>query len=816
MDGTERTMKASLKWLLELLPTLAGLPAGEVAKKLTFAGLEVEGVHEYGLGTEGCVVAEVVSFRPHPTKSGLRLVTVELGGGTQEIVCGAPNVPDPGGLVVLAKLGAHLPAKNMTIARREIAGVVSEGMLCSESELGLSEESEGILVLPPGTAKAGTPLIDAIPHVRDTVFEINITPNRPDGLGHIGLARDLAAVLGVPFAPKVIPAFGADDVPLDVSVTVASEERCPEFSTARATGITVGPSPLAWRYRLLALGVRPISNLVDVTNLVLLGHGQPMHAFDLAKVRGRTIVVRTAEEGEPFTTLDGVARKLSKDDLVVCDGEGPVALAGVMGGENSEISATTTEVLFECAYFDPRGVRRTGRRHGLHTEASHRFERGVDPGGLEAALAYAVSLTLQVVPAAKLSRPRYVVGAKANETPRELTTKVVTLRASFMDRLLGVKVPLSDARAILERLGCKVHASAAGDSLDVALPTHRPDLSREVDLVEEVIRVRGIDSVPTELPPVRGSREVGGREALEHAARRAASGAGLSEAITFRFTSRKALADVLAPEATVVLENPINEHQTVMRTSLLPGLLEALAQARRHGVRSAGLFAVGPVFLPSKGDLPEERPELVAVLAGDRAGYLEKPSPVDAWDAKGVALAIVAALTGRDAEVITYTAAERPAFMHPRAAAKLVIGTTVVGSFGLLHPSVGDAYELEGALPFVSVDLVAVAKHPRAPRYKPIPKLPASPRDLALVVHDDVPAGQVRAAILAAAGPLATDVELFDRFVGGANIPKDHASLAFRVIYRSDERTLTDAEVEKAHTKVVKEVEERFGATQRK
>lgn len=808
-------MKASLKWLVDLLPELSKLSADDVAKKLTFAGLEVEGVTQFGAGTEGCVVAKVVSFRPHPTKSGLRLVTVDLGEGTQEIVCGAPNVPDAGGLVVLAKLGAYLPAKDMTIARREIAGVVSEGMLCSESELGLSEESAGILILPPGTGNPGQSLVEAIPHVRDVVFEINITPNRPDGLGHVGLARDLAAVLGVAFAPKRAPTFGSDDVPLDVDVKVVDQDRCPEFSTARAVGITIAPSPLAWRYRLLALGVRPISNLVDITNLVLLGHGQPMHAFDLAKVRGRKIVVRTAAEGEPFTTLDGVARKLSKDDLVVCDGEGPVALAGVMGGENSEISASTTEVLFECAYFDARGVRRTGRRHGLHTEASHRFERGTDPGGLEAALATAVKLTLEVVPGAKLSPPRYVTGATANTTPRELTTKVVSLRSSFMTRLLGIAVPLSDARGILERLGCTVHASGEG-ALDVALPTHRPDLSREVDLVEEVIRVRGIDTVPTELPPVRGSRAVGGREALEHSVRRAAASVGLSEAITFRFTSAKALADVFAKEATVVLENPINEHQTVMRTSLLPGLLESLAQARRHGVRSAGLFAVGPVFLPSKNDLPEERPELFAVLVGDRAAYLEKPAPVDAWDAKGVALALVAALTGKEPEVVTYTAGERPAYMHPRAAAKLVLGTTVIGSFGLLHPDVGDKYDFAEALPFVTLDLPTLAKHPRVPRYKAIPKFPASPRDLALVVHDDVPAGQVKAAILASAGPLATDVELFDRFTGGANIPKDHASLAFRVVYRSDERTLTDAEVEKAHAKVVKEVEERFGATQRK
>ncbi|HQY61761.1 MAG TPA: phenylalanine--tRNA ligase subunit beta [Polyangiaceae bacterium] len=808
-------MKASLNWLRELLPALNDLSPTQVAERLTSAGLEVEGVHAYGEGSLGCVVARVVSMRPHPTKSGLRLVTVDAGGAPQELVCGAPNVPDPGGLVVLAKLGAHLPAKNMTIARREIAGVVSEGMLCSESELGLSEEGGGILVLPTDAGEPGQAFAAAIPAVNDVVFEIGLTPNRPDGLGHVGLARELGAVLGVPFRAPLPPRFGDEASPFDVVVHVHDPERCPEYAAATVHGVRVGPSPLAWRYRLLALGVRPISNVVDVTNLVLLEHGQPMHAFDLAKVRGAQVHVRAAREGEPFTTLDGVARQLTADDLVVCDGEGPVALAGVMGGANSEISPETRAVLLECAYFDPRGVRRASRRHGLHTESSHRFERGTDPAILASALGRCVEL-LGEVGYASATLPRYVHGASVVLEPRRVPRPRVRLRAAFMRRVLGLDLPFMAARVLLERLGCDVEPEAGADEALVAtVPTHRPDLTREIDLVEEVVRVHGIDRVASDLPAVRGTREHGPREATERRVRALAAGAGLSETITFRFTSPRALAAACAPVAAVELANPINDHQTVMRTSLLPGLLEAVASARRHGVRSASLFALGPIFLPATpGDLPEERPTFTAVLSGERSGWLTKPAPVDVWDAKGVAVALVQGLTGRTPEASAYPAEERPRHLHPRAAGRLTLGGAPVGRFGLLHPDVVEDFDAGELVAVVELFLPELEALPRVPAYRAIPRFPSSSRDLALVVHDDVAAGAVLAAIRAAAGPLAEDVEVFDRFVG-PGIPADHASLAFRVVYRAEGRTLTDAEVDKCHAQVVALAGERFGATLR-
>ena len=373
-------MKASVRWLRELCPQLPD-DANAIAERFTAAGLEVEAAHEFGSGSSACVVARVVSTRPHPSRSGLRLVTVDAGRSRQEVVCGAPNVPEPGGLVVLAPLGAHLPAKGLTIEQRTIAGVSSEGMLCSEAELGLGDDGDGIVVLPGAGFVAGTALGLALPAARDTILELGLTPNRADGLGHVGLAREAAALFEVPFAPPGPSApkrTREEDLAKHVTVVVEDPERCPHYGASILVDVKIARSPLDVRWRLTALGVRPISNVVDVTNLVMFEFGHPMHAFDLDKLGGGRIVVRRARAGEKLVTLDGIERELSSDDLVICDGAAPVALAGVMGGGDSEISASTSRVLLECAYFDPRGVRRAARRHGLHTESSHRFERGID------------------------------------------------------------------------------------------------------------------------------------------------------------------------------------------------------------------------------------------------------------------------------------------------------------------------------------------------------------------------------------------------------------------------------------------------------
>ena len=625
-------MRASYQWLKEL----TGIDASpeDMAEKLTAVGLEVEAIHRFP-APDKVVVAEVRALRPHPKRDKLRLVTLTDGSAEDEIVCGAPNVPEPGGRVLFAQLGAALPTESgepFVISERAIGGVPSRGMICSESELGIGAGGEGIFVfgdVSGAEAPApGTPLAEALP-VGDAVFEIGLTPNRPDCLGHLGIARDLAAIYGVPFSPPTPPApplraegavppadarvalawgEGGREVALEddagvasFAIDIADAARCPRYGAAFVLGATVKPSPFWLRYRLHVLGLRSISNLVDATNLVMLERGHPIHGFDLAKLRGTRIEVRLATEGETLETLDGEERELSTDDLLICDGEGPVALAGVMGGANSEIEAATRHVAIECAYFDPRSVRRTSRRTGLHTDASHRFERGVDPNAVPAVLARAAQLMAELGGGVALAEGLDVVAA-AHEAPR------ITLRRERLDALLGYPVPKDVPARVLAALGATDIAEDDG-SVTVTAPSWRPDLHREVDLIEEVARIHGYEHVPTAVPRVRPSATgTAPRIRFERALREQAAAAGLFEAVSYSFVAASELAAARAPTATVALANPLSEERSVMRTSLLPGLMAAARQALRRQAPEVLLFELGRVFAPTGDRLPEETP----------------------------------------------------------------------------------------------------------------------------------------------------------------------------------------------------------------
>ncbi len=819
-------MLVSYLWIKQLLPGLHAT-AAEVASRLTRGGLEVEAVQEVGLGLDPIVVAEVRAIEPHPSKSGLRLVTVDRGGQTQCVVCGASNVPAPGGRVLLAPLGTVIPGLG-PLTPREIGGVSSEGMLVSEEELGLATESDGIIVLDSGLGAPGSKLFDVLPEARDTIFHIGVTPNRPDALGHVGVARDVAALFGIEFAP---PAPGAvarwSDERLDALVTVENHdfERCPHYGAAVVLDVSIAPSPAWLRWRLHKLGVRPISNVVDITNFVLLGFGQPMHAFDLDRVRGGRIGVRRARAGEPFTTLDGVARSLDADDLVICDAEGPSALAGVMGGQDSEIRDSTRRVLLECAYFTPRGVRRTSRRHGLGTESSFRFERGVDFGAVPRVLEIATALICELGGGAAVKGAIHAKGPEP-ELP------VVPLRSQRLNALLGVEVPFAEATGILRRLGLEVVRDGSTE-VEVRGASHRPDISREADLIEEVARVRGLDLIPSKIPaiqpqPPRTSGKLE-REAATHA-----TALGLSEALTYSFVSPRELEAVHAPPPLVRIKNPLSEARTVMRTSLLPGLLEALGRARRHGEAAVRLFAVGSRFLPAADetrsvarprrpedarDLPGERPSFAAVLAGPRPTYLAAPEPLDVFDAKGIALEMAERMTHRTARARLASGGEGPRHLHPRGAGEVWVDDQRVGVFGPLHPEVVDAFDLGGEAFVVELDLAAIeGLGRRTPRHRAIPRLPPVTRDVAMVVHDDVTAEQVEAVIREAAGELCESVTLFDVFRGGS-VPDDHRSLAFHLVYRDPKaalepdraRMLTDREVDQRHAQVLAAAGQRLG-----
>jgi len=828
-------MRVSLRWLRELLPALPK-EASVVAELLTDIGLAVDGVEDFSRRFDGCVTAEVQKIEAHPSRSNLRLVTVNRGNGvTQTVVCGAPNVPEAPGLVILAGIGANLPGVGFALERRAIGGVPSEGMLCSAAELGVAESSEGITILDRGIASPGTPLVEVFPELDDAIFELDITPNRPDALGHVGVARDLAARLAQSFAlpaPASIPAQqqqAAASLEQLVSIENRSEERCPRYAAAAVLDVVVGPSPDWMAWRLQRLGIRPISNVVDITNWLLLLFGHPTHAFDLDRVRGSKIIVRLAEAGEPFTTLDGIERKLNADDLVIADGQGPSALGGVMGGADSEIRSDTRRILLECAYFAPTGIRRTARRHGMHTESSHRFERGVDWAALPAVLSYGQAMLANLAQGHVVPELRVVGSA-----PLRLPT--MRLRSARLDALLGIKVPFDEVKAILTRLGFGVEPAAAIGELQVTGASHRPDVSIEADLIEEVARIRGLSQIPSRLPAMLPQipRQSGQLERLVVAT---AVNLGLSEALLYGFVAPAALEKLSAPKSSVVLENPLSEDRCVLRTSLLPGLLDAVGRARRRGEPQVRLFGVGSVFLPPATErsaiaerlrprlnddvaaLPVETPRFAAVLAGPRPSYLKKPEDVDVFDAKGLAVELCERLLGQSVSVEHTPDAVETRHLHPRGAATLRVGANVIGRFGPLHPEVVDAFDLGETVQVVELDLAVIEELGRVtPRYRPIPKLPSIVRDVSFELPESLPAGVVTDLIRQAAGELCESVELFDLFMGGA-LPKENRALAFRLVYRDPKartnpdaaKTLTDAEVDARQVAVVAAVKSRYG-----
>lgn len=845
-------MRTSYRWLKEL--TGIDESPETYAEVLTDLGLEVDEVHRF-TAPAGVVVAHVRSMRPHPKRDKLRLVTIDDGEGEKEIVCGAPNVPDPGHGVLFARLGAKLPLEDggfFEIAEKAIGGVPSAGMLCSETELGIGVGTEGIFVFEGEPPAAGTPLAEALP-CEDVAFELGITPNRPDALGHLGVARDLCARFGVPFQRPAltcdavrsagaalvgeapIALFEAGDaLDEDVRFTLAIEdaERCPRYGAAFVRGAAVRPSPFWVRHRLFVLGVRSISNLVDATNLVMLETGHPIHGFDHDRLRGSKIVVRAAKEGETMVTLDDVERTLTTDDLLICDGEGPVAIAGVMGGADSEIGDATTNVVIECAYFDPRSVRRTSKRVGLHTDASHRFERGVDWDDVPWVMKRAAALMVELGGGVAIAQAHDLVA-------KPMERRTIRLRHKRVEALLGLAVAPADARKALEALEVKVSAED-DEGFDCVAPSHRPDLAIEEDLVEEVGRVRGYDLVPTEVPAVRPSREAsttGKRLAFERHLREIAASSGLLEAVSMSFVAPEDHTRARVDVPVVAMQNPMSVERSVMRATLLPGLAHAASRSLRRQVDEVALFEVGRVFRSREGQrydesawgdrvhdlageddaLPLEHPYVAVMVAGDRSGWIGAPRDVDFYDLKGHVDEVVRRATGRMA-TWQRPDPERtpvPGWLHPRRGAEVFLGEVSLGFAGELHPAVRDDFEIEARAAYAELDLFRLfeARGGVGKAVSP-PKVPAVTRDVALLVAEDVEAGAVADCLRAGAGGLAEDVTVFDVY-RGQELGEGQKSLAFRIRYRHPEETLTDKKVDKLHAKAVRAAQDRFDATVR-
>lgn len=796
-------MKVSLRWLADFID----LPTDDpdvLADVFASLGHEVEGVERLDVEFRGVRTAEVVEVVPHPDADRLRVCKVSTGEETVDVVCGAWNF-EAGAIVAFAEPGAVL-AGNFEIGRRTIRGVTSHGMICSEQELGLGEDHRGILVLDPGT-EVGVDFADLVARP-DIVFDLSITPNRPDCMSMLGIARELAAYYEIPYR---VPPADVDEAETSTKVTITIEDPtgCYRFVGREVADVTVGPSPLWMRLRLQAAGVRPISNVVDVSNYVMLEMGQPLHTFDLDEVAEETIIVRRARPGERLRTLDGIDRELHPDDLVVADAAGPSALAGTMGGEHSEVSDRTRRVLIEAAAWDPPTIMYMSKRHGLRSEASSRFERGVDPNLAPDAAARAARLIVELAGGVALGGARDVVAVPKEPWTVDLTTRDVA-------RVLGTGFDRDRIAHLLGRLGLRSEPRG-DDGLSVTVPTSRPDLTRPIDLVEEVARLWGYDRFDETVPFGRGGSWTA-EQRREQVLRRTLTGAGLYQAVPLSFMRVEDLDALGVPDdderrAVIRLKNPLRDEESALRTTLLPGLLRAARYNVSHGTDDVALFEIGKVFFarssPDDPRIPEQPDRLAFVLVGTfgPAELQRPPRPVDVF----VGTALWRLLSHRlDLADIDLVSGSLPG-LHPGRTAALVSDGTTIGHIGELNPAAARAFELPGRVVVGEVALAPILAPRPAWQFAEPSIYPPVTFDLAFVVADQVAAADLILVTTAAAGGLVEEARTFDEF-RGESIGRGRKSLAVTFVLRAADRTLSGDEVAEVRRAMVEAAREELNA----
>lgn len=798
-------MKVPLSWLRELAES--ELAASELAARLTAAGTEVEGIEERGRELDGIVVGEIVQVDPHPSADRLVVCQVRIAADRVEtIVCGARNMK-AGDRVAVATPGTRLP-DGRAIGTAEIRGVLSHGMLCSEKELGLGEDHEGILILPAGV-EVGLPLAQVLT-ISDTVFEINLTPNRGDCLSVLGIARELAAVQAAklvrsrsPLREKGEPAENL------IAVHIADPELCWRYAARVVTGLRLGPSPAWMQQRLLASGMRPINNLVDVTNYVMLERGQPLHAFDLRQLPAPEITVRRAGASQRFTLLDGSEKDLAANDLVITSGGEPVAIAGVMGGLRSGVSDGTHTVLLESAWFQPTSVRRTSRRLGLSTESSYRFERNVDIEGVVPAIDRAAALLVRV--AGGVAAPGVV-----DVYPRPHRPAPVHVRVQRVGEILGIPVERARVVSTLKAVGAVVSA-APGGSLSVVPPSHRSDLTREIDFIEEVARLIGMEEIPTTMPTtgVLAGDEGPVRPVLRDL-RGVLTALGWCETVPWSFASERANAIFTgitpAQSTPVVLLNPLAQDLPQMRRSLLPGLADSARLNANQGESAIAIFCSGKAFWRESGSEAEGL-RFAGLLCGQppRKGIGLSPAEADFLDVKGV----VENLLARFSVAVEWSPAQDLPFLHPGAAARIRLDEFTIGMAGELHPDLVASYELPGRTLAFELDLDTLLEYPPRRSFRELPRFPAVTRDLAILVEEGFAAAEVIRFVREWGNEWIETVDVFDQY-HGAQIPPGKKSLAFSIVYRAAERTLTDEEVNSVHERLTEALTKSLGVEMRR
>ncbi len=805
-------MKFTLNWLKEYVKIDTSAPEA-LADRLTMLGLEVDAVESLFEPLSPLRTGLVLSAEPHPNADKLTLCRILVGKQELQIVCGAPNVRKDL-CVVVALPGTTLPG-NFKIKKSKVRGVESQGMLCSERELELSEDHTGIMELPDGTPH-GCSFLE-VSGLKDTLVEVDLTPNRPDCASVIGIAREVAGItkqpLSVPFKNTIL-----EQNKDSFSVDVENPDLCPRYAARLVRGITISQSPWWIRKRLVSVGMRPINNVVDITNLVMMEYGQPLHAFDYDCIADKKIIVRTPRSSETkFTTLDKAVRTIDPDTLMICDGNGPVAVAGVMGGFDSEVTEQTTNVLLESACFNPISIRRTARKLNLPSEASYRFERGVDPGGTLDAMERAISLMCEV--AGGTAEPGGVDIRDGLGDPWTLP-----LRISKTSDLLGVPLSAQKVKDLLEsiEIPCEI---VDEDNLKVFIPTFRIDLEREVDLVEEVARLIGYNEIPVSLPMVDLSYPEQDPERIKrNRVNEFMTTIGFFEAINYSFYSSDypSLLGIPAEDKRsrhVKILNPLSEDQDVMRTNLLPGLFENVRRNVNFQQASCKLFEIGKVFFPSSGDsLPNEPTRIAGVLAGQREGgpapYHSHEESVDIFDAKGTVEALLEEMRLTDKlQILPASGGVIEPFAEEDYALNLKDNETTIGTIGKIKQDVLKQFGIKRDVYYFDLEFTALCDlAPRQKSFASLPVFPSVKRDIALVVPAPTPSRDLVDTVLKSGEKLVEHCDVFDVYQGD-KIESGFKSIALSITYRSQTKTLTEKNVEKAHNKLVRLLTSNFSGS---